>query len=286
MFLAIMKTNIHPLQQGLVDQLKADKAISSGQVENAFLQVPRHLFLRHLSTEAAYVNENIPTKHSATGEVISSASQPGVVAEILERLDLEAGQTVLEIGAGTGYNAALLANLVGEKGHVVSLDIDEDIVAGARDNLTHFGVSNVRVERADGHYGFEALAPYDRIVMSTSSSDVYPAWFDQLKEGGRFGFAVLLFEGERDGTFIVFEKQEGHFQSCAGAAVQFMPMRGGTPLLPELVDRQGEQTVREWQRQGKRFSRMLIFPAGAALPEDDKQIILKRPNSSFVFQWD
>ena len=179
-----MSEEVHPLQKQLVETLRGEKFLQSKAVEQAFLAVPRHKFLPQLSPEEAYKNENIPTKYSDDGEVISSASHPGVMTEILERLELSSGQKVLEIGAGTGFNAALIADLIGDKGKVVSLDYDSDIVEQARKNLATVGVANVDVFQADGHFGYEAAAPYDIIVMSASSSDVYPAWFNQLKEGG------------------------------------------------------------------------------------------------------
>ncbi len=281
-----MSTDTLALQRGLIDTLKAEGSLRSERVEDAFLAVPRHLFLRHLIPEQVYLDENIPTKHSESGEVISSASQPSVVADILEQLDLQPGQKILEIGAGTGYNAALLAHLVGKEGHVVSLDIDEDIVLGARDNLAHVGVANVRVERADGHYGFEASAPYDRIVMSTSSPDVFPAWVKQLKEGGRLGFAVRFFAEERGGTFVVFEKRKDNLLSCAGANANFMPMRGEVVEKTEGQSDQGEKALHEWIAQGKRFSRILVYPNGTELPAYDNQIVINRVHSALAFQWD
>lgn len=279
-----MNIDAHGLQKQLIDTLKEDKAIVSSRVEAAFQHVPRHLFLRHLPPEQVYVNKTIPTKHSDTGEVISSASQPGVVAEILERLDVLPGHNVLEIGAGTGFNAALLANLVGQQGQVVSLDIDEDIVAGARDNLLNFGAANVRVELGDGRHGFEALAPYDRIVLSTSSLDVFPAWTVQLKEGGRLGLAMLFYKDE--GTFVIFEKQGNHLRSCGGAGARFMPMRGGFSSESDHRDEQGDTALREWIKQGKMFSSILVYPKDAQLPKSDRQIVLHRYYASFVFRWD
>ena len=275
-----MSQEIHPLQKQLVETLKAEGFLQSEAVEQTLLSVPRHKFLPHLSLEEAYKNENIPTKYSDEGEVISSASHPGVVVEILERLKLTAGQKVLEIGAGTGFNAALIANLVGNSGKVVSLDFDEDIVEQAKVNLDTVGLKNVDVYQADGHYGFEASAPYDRIVMSTSSSDVYPAWFSQLEEGGLLGLAVRFFPGA--GTFVIFEKKADHFESCSGARADFMPMRGAAN---RSVSGEGEILLRERIEAGKAFDKILIYIAGTTAPKRDKQIVITRTHATFVFQW-
>ncbi len=276
-----MSEELHPQHKRLVETLKADKSIQSEAVERAFLAVPRHKFLPHLSPEEAYENENIPTKHSIEGEVISSASHPGVVAEILEELKLSSGQKVLEIGAGTGFNAALIAHLVGDKGRVISLDFDGDIVEQAKANLDNAGVTNVDVYRADGHFGFEALAPYDCIVMSTSSNDIYPSWFGQLKEGGLLGLAVR-FRAET-ATFVVFVKKSDHFASYSGAQANFMPMRGATA---DFISGEGEALLRERIESGKAFNRILVYPSGTHLPQNDRQIALRRKYATFLFQWD
>ena len=272
---------MHPLQKQLVETLKAENSLRSESIEQAFLTVPRHLFLPQLSPDEAYKNENLPTKYSDTGEVISSASHPGVVADILEGLSLSAGQRVMEIGAGTGFNAALIAYLIGEEGTVVSLDYDEDIVEQARKNLESLGVKNVQVHHADGHFGFEALAPYDCIVMSTSSSDVYPAWVNQLKEGGSLGFAVRFYS--ELGTFVIFEKKYDHLVSRAGARASFMPMRGA--VTDTALD-EGEKLLRERIEAGKAFSRILVYKTGTGLPKRDQQIVLRRKHATFIFQWD
>ena len=157
-------------------------------------------------------------------------------------------------------------------------------MAGARDNLLNFGASNVRVELGDGHHGFEALAPYDRIVLSTSSLDVFPAWTAQLKKGGRLGLAMLFYKDE--GTFVIFEKQGNHLRSCGGAGARFMPMRGGFGSESDQLDEQGEAALREWIKQGKMFSSISVYPRGEEIPESDQQIVLHRNHSSFVFRWD
>ena len=138
--------------QALIDKLCGDELIQSPLVEAAFRAVPRHLFLPDVPVDQAYEDRAIPTKF-ARGRAISSSSQPAMMAIMLEQLDLRPDQRVLEIGAGTGYNAALMAHIVGKTGQVTTLDIDEDIVAAARQHLHSVGADAVQVICADGWLG-------------------------------------------------------------------------------------------------------------------------------------
>ncbi|MGH3885395.1 MAG: methyltransferase domain-containing protein [Pseudonocardiaceae bacterium] len=95
------------------------------------------------------------------------------------------GHRVLEIGAGTGYNAALLAHLVGPAGKVTTVDIDSKVVRGARECLAAAGYRGVSVVCGDGEFGYSDHAPYDRIVVTAGAWDLPPAWVDQLAAGGR-----------------------------------------------------------------------------------------------------
>ena len=114
----------------LVDGMRDSGRLCSAAVEEAFRAVPRHLFLPGVPLARAYADEAVATQ-AVDGVTTSSASQPSMMAIMLAQLDLRPGHRVLEIGAGTGYNAALMARLVGPQGHVVSVDIDADLVDGA-----------------------------------------------------------------------------------------------------------------------------------------------------------
>ena len=116
--------NIPQLHQALVDQLTKNGSITTSAVEAAFRAVSRHLFLPHVPPEHVYQDQAIPTKYDE-GRAISSSSQPTIMAIMLEQLALAPGHRVLEIGAGTGYNAALMAHIVGDTGQVVTMDVNE-----------------------------------------------------------------------------------------------------------------------------------------------------------------
>src|SRR5262245_59188187 len=154
------------LRQTLIDQLKQNipESILTSKIEEAFRTVPRHVFLPDLPLNQVYRDDAIVIKEEG-GSALSSSSQPSIMVMMLKQLGLEPGHRVLEIGAGTGYNAALMARLVGETGKVTTVDIDEDIAARARKRLTEAGFGQVEVICADGGYGYEDSAPYDRIIV-------------------------------------------------------------------------------------------------------------------------
>src|SRR5213593_736349 len=127
------------LHRALIDALVRRNAIKDSRVEAAFRAIPHHLFLPDVPLAEVYRNEAIPTK-IVDGEAVSSSSQPEIMAIMLEQLALEPGLRVLEIGAGTGYNAALMAHVVGEKGAVVTMDFDADLVDDARAHLAAAGL--------------------------------------------------------------------------------------------------------------------------------------------------
>ena len=212
------------LREKLVRQLwRKDRAIQTRQVASAFRAVPRHLFVPEVDVEDAYSDQVIPLKF-AENQAISSSSQPGMMAIMLEQLALEPGMRVLEIGAGSGYNAALMAHIVGETGSVISIDIDDDLVEGARANLQAAMVNNVQVLRADGAYGYAPGAPYDRIILTVASADVTPAWREQLLPHGLLVLPLILTQDHQISTAL--EYQEGVLTAVDLVPCRFMTLRG------------------------------------------------------------
>lgn len=210
-------------QQALVDLLLENESIHSDNVAATFLAVPRHLFLPDTPLEEVYADMAVPTHFDEDGRAISSSSQPAIMAIMLEQLDLQPGQHVLEVGAGTGYNAALMGHLVGENGRVTAVDIDADIVAAAQAHLTAVGCTNVTVVCGDGMDGYAAHAPYDRIILTVGGWEISPAWLEQLKPDGRILLPLSL-NGPQ--YAIAFDRMDDYLVSVSIQACGFMSLRG------------------------------------------------------------
>jgi protein-L-isoaspartate(D-aspartate) O-methyltransferase len=226
--------NAEALRAALVETLRVRGRLQSPAIAAAFARVPRHLFVPDVSLEEAYRDTFIATKRQPDGEVISSSSQPEIMAIMLEQLDLRPGQRVLEIGAGTGYNAALLAHVVGDGGRVTTLDLDDDIVAGARAHLAAAGVTGVRVVCADGWAGCVEAAPFDRIILTVGAHDISPTWRAQLAPGGRLVLPLGLLAVQAS---VAFAERDGILESVSVRPCQFMRLRGNAavPMRPEPV---------------------------------------------------
>ncbi|NRQ39522.1 methyltransferase, FxLD system [Nonomuraea sp. NN258] len=232
-------------RQAMVARLRRRQAVSD-RVAAAMLAVPRHLFLPGVEPESAYEDVPIVTKRDEQGRPISSSSQPSIMATMLDQLGVEPGHRVLEIGAGTGYNAALLDHLAGPEGHVVTVDIDQDVAERARAHLLAAGRPRVEVVLGDGGQGHAARAPYDRLIATVGAWDLAPAWAGQLGAGGRL-VAPLDLRGMQ--VSAAMERDGDHWTSRSVAPCGFMRMRGpfagtetmlvlgpGTELMLELAE--------------------------------------------------
>jgi len=229
-------------RQQLIDNLRADGSVRSEPVEAALRAVPRHLFVPGAPLLSAYANDVVVAKRDSASVPISSASQPSMVARMLEQLQVAPGMRILEIGAGTGYNAALLAHLAGAEGHVTTVDVDADLVAHASAALTQAGCPGVCVVLGDGALGHPAGAPYDRVIATVGAWDLPLAWLDQLAPEGRLVVPLRL-RGSITRS-IAFERDKpasGRWRSVSSEMCSFMPLRGGIaddpassiPLAPD-----------------------------------------------------
>jgi protein-L-isoaspartate(D-aspartate) O-methyltransferase len=196
-----MGTELARMRDRMVAEVSAGGQPVSDAVAQAMRVVPRHLFLPEVPAELAYRDDAIVTRRDPKGQPTSSSSQPKIMAIMLDQLGLAPGHRVLEIGAGTGYNAALMKHLVGPGGTVVTVDLDEEVAAEAAAHLGAAGYPDVTVVAADGAAGYPPGAPYDRIIATVGVSDLAPAWLAQLGPGGRIVVPLDLRGSQRSVAF-------------------------------------------------------------------------------------
>lgn len=155
--------------------------VRDGRVLQAMRTVPRHLFVRPEDVASAYADQPLPIGHGQT------ISQPYIVAYMTELLECAPGQRVLEVGTGSGYQAAVLSLLVRE---VYSVEIIQDLAQKAKARLERMNYGNVHIRVADGYYGWEDAAPFDRIIVTAAATLVPPPLIRQLKPGGKICIPV------------------------------------------------------------------------------------------------
>ena len=197
--------------------------VGSKRVRQAFTAVGRERFLPQASRAEVEADAPVVTHRDQQGRATSSASQPSLVMAMLDQLDLAPGLRVLEVGAGTGFNAAVIAELVGPAGSVVTVDIQADVVDEARAALDRAGYSHVVTMLGDGVDGAAELAPFDRIIVTAGASDVPQPWFDQLEPGGRL-VVPLRWRGQTQS--IAFVRAADHLESDSLYRCGFMPLVG------------------------------------------------------------
>ena len=196
--------------------LYLDKEALDPRVMTAIATVPRHEFVPAAQRHQAYSNRPLPIGHGQT------ISQPYIVALMSDLIKPQAGDRVLELGTGSGYQAAVLAELTGQ---VYSIEIIEPLAEQAAERLARLGYDNITLRTGDGYYGWEEHAPFDAIVVTAAASHVPPPLVAQLKPGGRMVIPV----GSRFLTqqLVLIEKQPGgQLITRQILPVKFVPLTG------------------------------------------------------------
>lgn len=168
-------------REAMVQRQIAGRGIREPVILEAFRAVPRERFLSAEYAELAYGDHPLPIE---SGQTIS---QPYIVALMIHAAQVRCGDRVLEVGAGSGYAAAVMSRIAGE---VIAIERQSDLVQVARERMRCLGYDNVRVVEGDGTRGFSAVAPYDAILAAASGSHVPQPWVDQLADGGRIVMPV------------------------------------------------------------------------------------------------
>ncbi|HVW65213.1 MAG TPA: protein-L-isoaspartate(D-aspartate) O-methyltransferase [Nitrosospira sp.] len=206
----------------MVEEVLADLAANgnpapSPDVVKAMEKVKRHRFVPDWLTRFAYINRPLPIGHGQT------ISQPVIVALMTDLIEVKAGDKVLEIGTGSGYQAAVLAEIVKS---VYSMEIIEPLGKEAAERLAALGYGNVQVKLGDGYYGWPAEAPFDAIVVTAAASHVPPPLIAQLKPGGRM-VIPLGAQFMTQYLMLVEKRPDGSVSSRQVIPVGFVPLTGG-----------------------------------------------------------
>lgn len=193
-------------------QIKA-RGIKDKGVLDAMLKVPRHKFIPVHLRLSAYADSPLPIGEGQT------ISQPYIVALMTELLELDETEKVLEIGTGSGYQAAILAELAKE---VYTIEILEPLTKTAEKRLKNLGYKNIKVKCGDGFFGWEEHAPFDAIIVTCAPGKVPQPLVEQLAEGGRMVIPV----GEHYQELELITKEKGRIKTANVIPVRFVPMLG------------------------------------------------------------
>ena len=209
-------------QQMVSEQLaRAGRDITNSRVLVAMGKVPRHEFVPKTMRARAYEDHPLPIGHEQT------ISQPFIVAFMTERLEPKPTDRVLEIGTGSGYQAAVLAELVAQ---VYTIEIIEDLAQRAAADLKRLGYTNVNVRAGDGYKGWAEAAPFDAVIVTCAPTEVPQPLTDQLKDGGRMVIPIGRI-GKQE--LVLLRKRGGKLEQHAVLPVQFVPMTGQAQGRPE-----------------------------------------------------
>jgi len=204
-------------RERLIQRLKSSGCLRKKEVEGAMLKVERHLFIPASQQSKAYVDMPL---HIGRGQTISA---PHMVAMMSELLDVAAGQRVLEVGAGSGYQAAVLGELLGEGGVLYTVERVPELAERAKKTLEELGYSNVNVVAGEGTLGYVEAAPYDRIIVTAAAPHVPKALKAQLKEGGKL---LIPVGGRSMQELLLIEKTGKKYKETRLGGCMFVPLIG------------------------------------------------------------
>lgn len=209
------EVHFHAARQQMVEGQLRQRDIRDERVLQAMATVPRHLFVPPAWRSQAYDDGPLPIGEEQT------ISQPYIVAVMTESLRLKGTETVLEIGTGSGYQAAVLSVLAKK---VYSIEIIPELAETARERLAALGYKNVEVIVGDGNLGWPQGSPYNVIIVTAAASQIPPVLIEQLAEGGRF---VLPLEIGSDQHLLRLQKVEGKITQEDLGLVRFVPLISG-----------------------------------------------------------
>ena len=207
------KGDFKAMREKMVDTQIKKRGVKDPRVLSALLKVERHRFVPEEYFSSAYSDQPLPIGEGQT------ISQPYIVALMTELLELKEDEKVLEIGTGSGYQAAILAELVEE---VYTIEIIESLAFVAKNRLLKLGYQNVKVKAGDGYLGWPEAAPFDAIIVTAAPDHIPKPLIEQLKEGGRMVLPVGIYTQE----LKKIVKQSGKLETTDVIPVVFVPMTG------------------------------------------------------------
>lgn len=202
-------------REKMVKEQLTRRGIKNERVLGAMKKIPRHLFVGESYKSRAYGDHPLPIEEGQT------ISQPYVVALMTEALKLKTSDRVLEIGTGSGYQAAVLAEIAGE---IYTIEIRERLSEKASKLLNDLGYKNIKVKYADGYFGWQEYAPFDAIIITASANHIPPPLIKQLKEGGKL--IIPLGSTIYYQTLTIATKKGGELEVQQITEVAFVPMTG------------------------------------------------------------
>lgn len=209
-----MNKNFDILRKKMVEEQLINRNIKDKKVLDAFLKIPRHDFVPDDVKKFAYDDSPLPIGFGQT------ISQPYMVAAMTELLDLKEDHILLEIGTGSGYQAAIASQLCK---YVYTIERISELAEFARHNLDNLGISNVEIIVGDGSKGYPDKAPYDRILYTAAAPFVPDVIFKQLKNNG----IIIVPEGERHSQMLKkYIKKDSNIESCLYFGCIFVPLKG------------------------------------------------------------
>lgn len=211
-----MAVDFEKARERLIADLMLE-GIKDEKVLEAFSKVPRHLFVPKEMLNESYLNIALPIGYGQT------ISQPYTIAVMLEALELKEGDKVLEVGTGSGYNAALISCIIGRKGRLFTTEIVPELAEQSRKKLAEFGLRNVKVVVTDGSLGYEKEKLYDAIIVTAACREVPPPLLEQLKNNGMLVAPVgHLYEQE----MLKIRKSKGKLDIKNLGFFVFVPLKG------------------------------------------------------------
>ncbi len=301
-----VENTIRSLQESLIENAERFLHGKSLPLEtkNAFFETPRHFFvprfqdgspglwqdfkdsslLQHLNT--LYADQPYCIYQNEKGETLSTISQPSLVLFMLHLLDIEAGMRVFELGGGSGWNAALMSRLVGENGHVTSVEIIPSLVENAKKALSRLEISNVSLIAGDAYSFITDQKPFDRGVFTASAWELPPFFFEKIKDNGLLLF-VVSFTTSSD-LLILLRKKNDHFVSEFHFPCRFVPIThdiaSESRLLPSTEELRFHRDL-EFRDEDIESAALKIYPGHGYAKTDSNDYAYNRGGSRFIWSF-